>query len=65
MTTPSEYSDLQTTVIDQLNVQITIGGTVLNPAFPSQSAADFCIDAADTIERIIATQQRLYYLHHI
>ena len=76
MTTPSEYYDLQTKVIEQLNVQIaktiykqlfllltkgilpdgkplTIGNTKLNPAFPSQSAADFCIDAANTIDKII------------
>ena len=76
MTTPSEYYDLQTNVIEQLNVQIaktiykqlfllltkgylpdgsqlSIGGTALNPAFPSQSAADFCIDAANTIDKII------------
>ena len=77
MTTPSEYYDLQTKVIDLLNVQIaktiykqlfllltkgtlndgsqlTIGGTKLNPAFPSQSAADFCIDAANTIDKIVS-----------
>ena len=76
MTTPSEYYDLQTKVIEQLNIQIaktthkqlfllltkgnqpdgsqlTIGGASLNPAFPSQSAADFCIDAANTIDKII------------
>jgi len=77
MTTPSEYYDLQTKVIDQLNVQIAktiykqlfllltkgklpdnsqlkIGSTNLNPAFPSQTAADFCIDAANTIDKIIS-----------
>ena len=77
MTTPSEYYDLQTKVIEQLNVQIaktiykqlfllltkgllpdgtplTIGNTKLNPAFPSQTAADFCIDASNTIDKIIS-----------
>ena len=77
MTTPSEYYDLQSRVIDQLNVQIAktiykqlfllltkgilpdksqlkIGGQNLNPAFPSQTAADFCIDAANTIDKIIS-----------
>ena len=76
MTTPSEYYDLQTLVVEQLNVQIAkaiykqlfllltkgilpdnkplkIGNTKLNPAFPSQTAADFCIDAANTIDKII------------
>ena len=77
MTTPSEYYDLQSRVIDQLNVQIAktiykqlfllltkgilpdksqlkIGNQNLNPAFPSQTAADFCIDAANTIDKIIS-----------
>ena len=77
MTTPSEYYDLQTNVIEQLNVQIAktiykqlfllltkgllpdgtplkIGNTKLNPAFPSQTAADFCIDASNTIDKIIS-----------
>ena len=77
MTTPSEYYELQTTVINQLNVkiaksiykqlfflitkgklpngdQLKIGGTSLNPDYPSQSAADFCIDAANTIDSIIS-----------
>ena len=88
MTTPSEYYDLQTTVIDQLNVQIAkaiykqlfllltkgkqpnysklkIGGTILNPAFPSQSAADFCIVQQIQLIKYIEKQQRLYYLNHI
>ena len=30
-----------------------IGTKDLNPAFPSQAAADFCIDAANTIDKII------------
>jgi hypothetical protein len=30
-----------------------IGNKDLNPAFPSQAAADFCIDAANTIDKII------------
>ena len=77
MTVPSEYYDLQTRVIDQLNVkiaktiykqlfllltkgklpdgsQLKIGASVLNPAFPSQTAADFCIDASNTIDKIIS-----------
>ena len=33
--------------------QLAIGGTKLNPSYPSQSAADFCIDAANTIDNII------------
>jgi hypothetical protein len=76
MTEPSLYYDLQTEVIEQLNVQIAkdiykklfklltkgtlpdgtqmkIGPTNLNPCFPSQTAADFCIDAANTIDKII------------
>ena len=77
MTEPSLYYDLQTEVVEQLNVQIakdiykklfllltkgtlpnksqlTIGDKKLNPAFPSQTAADFCIDAANTIDKIIS-----------
>jgi hypothetical protein len=77
MTEPSLYYDLQTDVVEQLNVQIakdiykklfllltkgtlpdksqlTIGDKKLNPAFPSQTAADFCIDAANTIDKIIS-----------
>ena len=76
MTTPSEYYDLQTDVIEQLNIEIgkdiyrklfklltkgtlpnntqmRIGTQRLNPCFPSQTAADFCIDAANTIDKII------------
>ena len=76
MTEPSLYYDLQTTVIEQLNVQIgkdiyrklfklltrgilpdgsqmKIGSKNLNPCFPSQTAADFCIDAGNTIDKII------------
>ena len=30
-----------------------IDGKPINPAFPSQAAADFCIDAANTIDKII------------
>ena len=29
------------------DLQLTMGGTVLNPAFLSQSAADICIDASN------------------
>ena len=32
---------------------MTIGTKPLNPAFPSQAVADFCIDAANTIDKII------------
>ena len=76
LTTPSLYYELQSNVIEQLNVQIAkliykqlfllltkgilpdgkkmkIDGKDLNPAFPSQAAADFCIDAANTIDKII------------
>ena len=76
MTEPSLYYDLQTKVIEQLNVQIAkdiyrklfklltigilpdgtqmkIGTQKLNPSFPSQTAADFCIDASSTIDKII------------
>ena len=75
-TTPNLYYELQSKVIEQLNVQIEkliykqffllltkgilpdgtamkIDGKPLNPAFPSQAAADFCIDAANTIDKII------------
>ena len=34
--------------------QFKIGNTNLNPAYHSQSAADFCIDAANTIDCIIS-----------
>ena len=34
--------------------QLTIGDKKLNPAFPSQTAADYCIDAANTIDKIIS-----------
>ena len=34
--------------------QLTIGDKKLNPAFPSQTAADFCIDAANTIDKIMS-----------
>ena len=76
LTTPNLYYELQSKVIEQLNVQIAkliykqlfllltqgklpdgnkmqIGGKDLNPAFPSQAAADSCIDAANTIDKII------------
>ena len=76
LTKPSEYYELQSKVIEQLNVQIAktiykhlfllltkgklpdgnpmkIDGKPINPAFPSQAAADFCIDAANTIDKII------------
>ena len=76
MTEPSQYYDLQSKVIEQLNVQIgkdiyrklfllltkgqlpngeqmKIGSQDLSPSFPSQTAADFCIDASNTIDRII------------
>ena len=33
--------------------QLTIGSQRLNPAFPSQTAADFCIEAGNTINEII------------
>ena len=33
--------------------KMKINGVELNPAFPSQAAADFCIDAANTIDKII------------
>ena len=33
--------------------KMRINNVELNPAFPSQAAADFCIDAANTIDKII------------
>ena len=35
------------------NSKMKLNGVELNPAFPSQAAADFCIDAANTIDKII------------
>ena len=76
LTTPNLYYELQSKVIEQLNVKIAksiykqlfllltqgklpdgnpmmIVSNPLNPAFLSQAAADFCIDAANTIDKII------------
>ena len=33
--------------------QLKIGSISLNPAFPLQCAADFCVDAANAIDKLI------------